>query len=326
MRFRALRSFDEAGQRVSRRVELDIDDLDAGDLLLKSRFAAVNYKDARAVSGQGKVLTRYPCVPGIEVSGMVVESADRRFKSGDLVTVQGGREFGMSRDGAFAEYVRVPAAWAHSIPAGFDAFSVVALGVGGYTSAMAIERIEQHGVNPDDGEIIVTGATGGCGGFAVNMLAGLGYTVVGMTGKAGEHDYLKRIGAARVVGRELGEAYPKPLDTQLWAACIDTVGGAPLDGVLRTMRAGGIVAAFGNAGGENLATSIYPFILRSVTLAGINANHPIDRRTTAWTRMSTDLRPQALEAICHRVPFADLLDYCDTVIAGRARGRGVVVF
>ena len=326
MKFRALRSFSEGSERCSRRVELGIDDLDAGDLVIKSRFAAVNYKDARAVSGQGKVLTRYPCVPGIEVSGEVVTSADQRFKPGALVTVQGGREFGMSHDGAFAEFVRVPAAWAHPIPPGFDAFSVVALGIGAYTAAMAIERIEQHGVAPGAGEIIVTGATGGCAGFAISMLAGLGYSVVGMTGKATEHEYLRRIGASRVVDRSIMMDYPKPLDTQLWAGCIDTVGGAPLDWVLRTMRTGGIVAAFGNAAGETLRSSIYPFILRSVTLAGVNANHPIDRRTSAWPRLAADLKPRALDTICHRVPFVDLLDYCETVINGRARGRGVVVF
>lgn len=326
MKFHAVRTFREEGKRLSRWVELSMDDLAPGDVVIRSRFAAVNYKDARAVSGEGNVLTKFPCVPGIEVTGEVVESGDARFRPGDLVTVQGGREFGISHDGAYSEIVRVPGAWVHRIPEGFDAFSAVALGIAAYTSAVAVERIERHGVKPEDGEIIVTGATGGCSSFAIDMLAGLGFTVVGMTGKASEHDYVKRIGAARVIGRDFGKDYPKPLDQQLWAACIDAVGGAPLDFVLRTMKKDGIVAAFGNAAGETFTTSIYPFILRSVTLAGVNANHPLDRRTGAWARMAKDLAPRSLDVICHRVPFAGLLDYCGTVIGGGARGRGVVVF
>ncbi|MEI7447533.1 MAG: acryloyl-CoA reductase [Burkholderiales bacterium] len=327
MKHRAIRSFrDDAGRRFSRWVEVGPDEVGAGEVTIRSRFAAINYKDARAVSGAGNVIKRFPCVPGIEVSGVVEASSDPRFREGDAVTVQGGQEFGIRHDGAFSEIVRVPADWVHPIPEGFDAFSVVALGIGAYTSAVAVETLEAHGVVPGDGEVIVTGATGGCSSFAIDMLAGLGHRVVAMTGKAAEHDYLKRIGAARVVGRDILQRHVKPLDEQLWSAAIDAVGGAPLDFVLRTMRKRGVVAPFGNAAGETFTTSIYPFILRSVVLAGVNANHPLDRRTRAWTRMTADLKPRHLDDIVHRVPFAKLIEHCDALIAGGARGRGVVVF
>lgn len=326
MRFKALRAFDEGATRSARIVELDLDDLDPGDVVIRNRFAAVNYKDARAVSGEGKVLGRYPLVPGIEMAGEVIESRDARHRAGDLVTVQGGREFGMTHDGAFAEIVRVPGDWAQPISAGFDAFTAVGLGIAAYTSAVAIERLEALGVSPDQGEVIVTGASGGCGSFAVAMLAKLGFRVVAMTGKADAHDYLIAIGATRVIGRDVQAQHGKPLDEQLWAAAIDTAGGASLDFVLRTMRKGGVVAAFGNAAGETLATSIYPFILRNVTLAGVNANHPVASRTRAWSRMTDELRPRSLDTILQRVPFAALLPYCEQVMKGAVRGRGVVVF
>lgn len=327
MKFKALRSVDEDGRRACRWVELDIDDLAAGDVLIRSRFAAVNYKDAHAVCGTGNVIKRFRCIPGIEVAGEIVESSAGQFAKGDMVTVQGGREFGITHDGAYSEYVRVPAAWVHPIPAGFDAFSVVALGIGAYTSALAIEAIQLHGIKPGDGEILVTGATGGCSSFAINMLSGLGYETVAMTGKPSEFDYLQDIGATRVISREDTQAtHPKPLDQQLWAACIDAVGGAPLDFALRTLKRGGIVAAFGNAAGETFTTSVYPFILRSVTLVGINADAPVDRRTGAWMRLTHDLKPGALAQIVQRVRFEELLQHCEQLIAGQSRGRVVVCF
>ena len=326
MKFKALRSVNEGERRASRWVELGVDDLAKGDVLIRSQYAAVNYKDARAVTGTGNVIKRFPCIPGIEVSGEVVESSAAQFAKGDLVTVQGGREFGISHDGAYSEYVRVPAAWAHPIPAGFDAFSVVALGIGAYTSALAVEAIQLHGVKPGDGEILVTGATGGCSSFVINMLSGLGYQTVAMTGKPDEFDYLQDVGAVRVVGRDIQAAHPRPLDEQLWAACIDAVGGAPLDFALRTMKRGGIVAAFGNAAGETFTTSVYPFILRSVTLVGVNADAPVDRRTGAWMRLTHDLKPSALAQIVQRVRFADLPQQCERLIAGNSRGRVVVCF
>ncbi len=325
-KFNAVRLFNENGRRQSREVMLDIDDLDPGDVVIKTRFAAVNFKDARAVSGEGNVIKRFPCIPGIEMSGVVASSADSRLREGDRVTVQGGAEFGIRHDGAYAEYVRVPAAWVHPVTAEFDAFTTMALGIGAYTSSFAIERMLALGVTPKHGPVAVTGATGGCGSFAVDILAGLGFEVVAITGKASEADYLRSIGAARVIGRDEVAGGPKPLEEQRWAGCIDTVGGAPLDAILRSLKKGGVVCAFGNAAGETFTTSIYPFILRSAMLVGINANHPVNERGTAWSRLATDMKPRHLDRIIQTIPFAQLKPYCDQLIGGGARGRTVVQF
>jgi putative YhdH/YhfP family quinone oxidoreductase len=256
----------------------------------------------------------------------VVQSASPSFREGDTVTVQGGPDFGIRHHGAFAEYVRVPASWVARIPEGFDEYDVVALGIGAYTSAVAVEELAALGVTPDKGPILVTGATGGCSSFAIDMLAGLGFTVVASTGKAAEAPYLKAIGASEIIGRDAIATGPKPLEDQRWAGAIDAVGGAPLDQILRTMKKSGVVCCFGNAAGETFTSSIYPFILRSVKLVGVNANHPVDKRRTGWQRMRRggDLRPRHLDKICHPIAFADLQKYCDEVIAGGIRGRAVV--
>jgi len=328
MRFQSVRLFKEGDKRISRMIEQGVDDLDAGEVVIRSQYAAVNYKDARAVSGVGNVIKRFPCVPGIEVSGTVISSTSPDYREGDAVTVQGGQEFGIRHDGAFSEVVRVPAAWVARIPAGFDAYDVVALGIGAYTSAVAVEELIRRGVTPDKGPIAITGATGGCSSFAIDMLAGLGYTVVASTGKASETAYLKSIGATEVIGRDAIATSDKPLDEQRWAGAIDAVGGKPLADLLRTMKKRGVVCAFGNAAGETFTSSIYPFILRSVALAGINANHPVAKRESGWARMAQggDLRPRHLDKICFEIPFAGLKDYCEEVIAGGIRGRAVVRF
>jgi putative YhdH/YhfP family quinone oxidoreductase len=326
MQFKALKAFKEDGRRVSRIAAQGVDALDPGEVLIKSQYAAVNYKDARAVSGVGNVMKRFPCIPGVEVSGAVAASASPLFREGDMVTVQGGQEFGLSHDGAYAEYVRVPAAWVAPIPQGMDAFEVVALGLAAYTSALAVEELIRRGVTPDKGPIAITGATGGCSSFAIDMLAGLGYRVVASTGKQEEADYLKTIGAAEVIGRDSIASGPKPLEEQRWAGAIDAVGGAPLDALLRTMKQRGVVCCFGNAAGETFTSSIYPFILRSVTLAGINGNHPVPARGSAWTRMAPggDLRPRHTGKIAYEIAFDDLQAHCDKLIRGGVRGRAVV--
>jgi putative YhdH/YhfP family quinone oxidoreductase len=326
MKFAALKLFNEGGKRASRMVSQTVDDLDPGEVVIRARYAAVNYKDARAVSGAGNVVKRFPCIPGIEVSGTVVSSADPAWRAGDVVTVQGGPAFGIRHDGAYSEYVRVPSAWVARIPEGFDEYDAVALGIAAYTSALAVEELIRRGVTPEKGPIAVTGATGGCSSFAIDMLAGLGYSVVASTGKTAEAGYLKSIGAAEVVGREGIAAGDKPLEDQRWAGAIDAVGGAPLDALLRTMKKGGVVCSFGNAAGESFTSSIYPFILRSVSLAGINGNHPVAARGSAWVRMARggDLRPRHLDLICHPLAFGELQAYCGRVVAGGIRGRAIV--
>ncbi len=328
MKFKAIRLYSEGGQRVSREVEQTLDDLDAGDVVIQSRYAAVNYKDARAVTGVGNVISRFPCVPGVEVVGSIVEPGKSGLKAGDLVTVQGGREFGMRRDGAYSEYVRVPHEWIGRVPAGSDGFEMVGMGLAAYTSALAVDALLQRGVKPESGPVIVTGGTGGSSSFAIDMLAGLGFHVVASTGKATEHEYLKRIGAAEVIGRDQIAGGDRPLEDQRWAAAIDAVGGAPLDAVLRSTRQRGVVCAFGNAAGEELKTSIYPFILRSVQLVGINGNHPVPARGEVWQRMMPggDLHPRHIQDICYTIPFSQLRAHCDRLIAGGVRGRAVVRF
>lgn len=328
MKFKAVRLYREDGKRVSRMVEQTLADLDPGEVVIKSQYAAVNYKDARAVTGVGNVISRFPCIPGVEVAGTVVESADAAFRAGDLVTVQGGRDFGMRRDGAYSEFVRVPAGCIGRIPAGTDPFEVVALGLAAYTSALAIEELIAHGVSPDKGPVLVTGGTGGSSSFAIDMLAGLGYRVVASTGKAAESEYLKSIGAAEVVGRDGIASGDKPLEEQRWAGAIDAVGGAPLDALLRSMQQRGVVCAFGNAAGEMFTTSIYPFILRRVSLVGINGNHPVPERGTAWARMQKggDLRPRHIDRIAYSIPFDKLQTHCDKLIGAGVRGRAVVKF
>ena len=326
MCFRAVKVFHEDGRRESGMVTLSVDELDPGGVVIKSKYAAVNFKDARAVCGVGNVMKRFPCIPGIELSGSVAASTSPAFREGDMVTVQGGQVFGLSHDGAYGEYARVPAAWVGRIPAGMDAFEVVAFGLAAYTAALAVEELIHRGITPDKGPIAVTGATGGCSSFAIDILAGLGYRVVASTGKPEETDYLKAIGAAQVIGRESIAAGPKPLEEQRWAGAIDAVGGAPLDALLRTMKKRGVVCSFGNAAGETFTSSIYPFILRSVTLAGINGNHPVPMRGAAWTRLAPggDLRPRHTDKIAYEIAFDDLQAHCDKLIRGGVRGRAVV--
>ena len=328
MKFKAIRLYKEDGTRVSRMVDQTLADLDPGEVVIKSQYAAVNYKDARAVTGVGNVISRFPCVPGVEVAGTVVESADPAFRPGDAVTVQGGREFGMRRDGGYSEYVRVPAAWIGRVPAGSDGFDMVGMGLAAYTSALAVDELMRRGITPEKGPVLVTGGTGGSSSFAIDMLAGLGYHVVASTGKTAEADYLKKIGAARIVGRDDIAGGDKALEEQRWAAGIDAVGGAPLDALLRSTQQRGVVCAFGNAAGEELKTSIYPFILRSVSLVGINGNHPVPERGDVWARMMPggNLHPRHIRDICYTIPFAGLQAHCDKLIAGGVRGRAVVTF
>lgn len=328
MKFKALRLHSEEGRRFSRMEEITLEQLAPGEVVIRSEYAAVNYKDARAVTGVGNVVSRFPCVPGIEVAGTVFASADPAFCPGDRVTVQGGRDFGMRRDGAYSEYVRVPASWVGRIPPNSDGFEMVGMGLAAYTSAVAIVALRQHGITPDRGRVVVTGGTGGSSSFAIDMLAGLGYHVVASTGKPAEADYLKSLGAAQVVDREGLTTGDRPLEEQLWAGAIDVVGGAPLDRLLRSMKQRGVVCAFGNAAGETFTTSIYPFILRSVSLVGVNANHPVPERGEIWQRMMPggDLHPRHLRDICHRIPFSGLQAHCDRLIAGGVRGRAVVCF
>jgi putative YhdH/YhfP family quinone oxidoreductase len=325
--FRAYRIFEEDGKSGGRIVELSLDDLDPGEVVIRAHFAGVNYKDALAATGAGKVIRRFPCVGGVDVSGVVESSADARYKPGDQVLVT-GYMMGVGHDGGFAEYARVPADWVVPLPVNLSLFDAMALGTAGFTAALAIHRMEQNELSPDKGKVIVTGATGGVGSLSIRMLSQLGYKVVALTGKASEKDYLTLLGASEVLLRsEIDFASKRPMERELWAGALDSVGGDTLAWLTRTMQQNGSIACFGNAGGLELHTSVFPFILRGVKLLGVDsAATGMPLRKQLWQRLASDLRIDNFEKIAHRIALDDLSQVCATMVAGGAHGRSVVEF
>ncbi|TAJ77390.1 MAG: oxidoreductase [Gallionellaceae bacterium] len=333
--FQAYRIFDEDGKSAGRFVELSLDDLDPGEVVIQAHYSSVNYKDALAATGAGKVIRRFPCVGGVDVSGAVTSSSDTRFKAGDEVLVT-GYDMGVAHDGGFAEYVRAPADWVVALPSSLSLFEAMALGTAGFTAALAIHRLEQNELAPDKGKVIVTGATGGVGSLAIQMLAQLGYHVVALTGKDGEHAYLRSLGASEILPRgEVDLNGTRPLEKARWAGALDAVGGATLAWLTRTMQQDGVIASFGNAGGVELHTTVFPFILRGVKLLGVDsAATAMPLRKQIWQRLAGDpssglgtgLRPQNLEQIAHVVPFAALPEVFPGMLRGETRGRTVLSF
>jgi NADPH2:quinone reductase len=323
--FRAYRIFEENGNSAGRFVELSLDDLDPGEVVIQAQYSSVNFKDALAATGAGKVIRRFPCVGGVDVSGVVASSTDARFKVGDEVLVT-GYDMGVAHDGGYAEYVRVAADWVVALPQGLSLFDAMALGTAGFTAALAIHRLEQNELSPDKGKVIVTGATGGVGSLAINMLAQLGYHVVALTGKDTEHEFLKSIGANEILPRrEIDFASARPLEKAQWAGALDAVGGDTLAWLARTMQQGGAIASFGNAAGVELHTTVFPFILRGVKLLGVDsAATEMPLRKQIWQRLAGELRPQALAQIAHTVPFARLPEVFSKMLHGETRGRTVV--
>lgn len=323
--FRAYRIFDEGGSSQGRYTELTLDALDAGEVVVRVHYTGVNYKDALAATGKGKVIRRFPCVGGIDLAGVVQFSSDARFQPGDAVLAT-GYELGVAHDGGFAEYARVPADWVVPLPAGLSLFEAMALGTAGFTAALAIHRLQQNELTPDKGKVIVTGATGGVGSLAVQMLAQLGFHVVALTGKAGEATYLRELGAKDVLLRnEIQMSSGKPLEKTQWAGALDAVGGDTLAWLARTMQQEGAIASFGNAGGMELHTTVFPFILRGVKLLGVDsAATAMPLRRLLWQRLASDLKPQALTHIAHEIGFDQLPAACAALIEGKGRGRAVV--
>lgn len=312
-----------AGTR-SEYADLPVAQIGAGQLLIRTRYASLNYKDALAVTGRGKVVRRLPLVLGCDGMGEVLESSDSRYVVGDRVVATG---FGLSEDhdGGFAQVMRIPGDWAVAVPDSLSDWESMVLGTAGITVALAIHRLEQNGVAPDHGPVAVTGATGGCGSVAVAMLAGLGYEVTAFTGKAGEHGYLRELGATEVRDRPPVAEQTRPLEKAQWAAAIDTVGGPVLAWLTRTMAPHGAIATFGNAGGIELNTTVLPFILRNVSLLGIcTGSFPNGLRRQLWQRLGTDLRPPTLDRIGSTIAFGDLPSYARRMLAGDVRGRLVV--
>jgi NADPH2:quinone reductase len=325
--FRAYRILEEDGKSGGHLVELSLADLDPGEVVIRAHFSGVNYKDALAATGAGKVIRRFPCVGGVDVSGVVESSTDARYKAGDQVLVT-GYHMGVAHDGGFAEYVRVPADWVVPLPAGLSLFEAMALGTAGFTAALAIHRLEQNELAPDNGKVIVTGASGGVGSLAVRMLSRLGYRVVALTGKASEKEYLLALGASEVLLRsDVDFGSKRPLERELWAGALDAVGGDTLAWLTRTMQQNGAIASFGNAGGLELHTSVFPFILRGVKLLGVDsAATAMPLRRQMWQRLAGDLRIEQIGQIAHRITLDDLPEVCAKLIANGSHGRSVVEF
>jgi NADPH2:quinone reductase len=322
--FQAFRVFEENGRVEGRITTVTLDDLSPGEVVVDAAYSSVNYKDALAAAGAGKIIRRFPLVAGIDVSGTVESSDDERFRPGDRVLAT-GFGLGATHDGGFAGKVRLPADWVVKVPNGLSLFEAMAIGTAGFTAALSILDMEHDGLTPTKGPVVVTGATGGVGSAAVDMLAARGYRVTAVTGKDDQHDYLLALGAADVLPRSRIEMRNVPLDRALWAGAVDPVGGDVLAWLTRTMMHGGTIAASGLAGGSELHTTVMPFILRGVKLLGIDsAACPMPRRVEVWGRLAGEMKPRHLDVIVREIGLADLPRVLPELLHGRARGRYVV--
>ena len=289
------------------------------------QYSSVNYKDALALMPKGGVVREYPIVPGIDLAGEVVSSESHEFAVGDLVLAH-GYEIGTGRHGGYAEYARVPANWVVSLGT-LSPRDGAAIGTAGFTAAMSVQALQQRGITPEDGPIVVTGATGGVGSVSIDLLSAAGYQVVASTGKPDAAERLRALGADEIVGRlpEDPDAKPRPLGKMRWAGAVDCVGGATLADVLSSIRYGGAVAASGLTGGAGLQTTVTPFILRGVALLGIDSvQMPIGPRRALWEQLSSSLTPQHLSDVSHDVDVKDVVGVLDEVRAGKYSGRAVV--
>lgn len=323
--FNALVARESDGSITLNAEKLDEADLGPGDVTIRVEYSGLNFKDALAVTPRGGAVSSYPLVPGIDVAGEVVASVSADFKPGDKVLAH-GYGIGISQHGGYAELARVPAAWVVPLTS-MTTREAAAIGTAGFTSALSVEALEAHGVRPDTGPVLVTGATGGVGTISVDLLAGRGYDVVASTGKADVETLLKELGATSVIGRlpEDPGAPARPLGKETWAAAVDCVGGATLAHVLSTLSYGGAVASSGVTGGPNLPTTVLPFILRGVALLGIDSVQvPIEHRRALWSRLESDLSPRHLDRVTHEIAVRDVADVLGQILRGKHLGRAVV--
>jgi NADPH2:quinone reductase len=324
-RFKAFRIHQDGGKIAARFEQLTLDELGAGDVVIRVSHSSINYKDALAATGAGKILRRYPLVGGIDLAGTVESSTDTRFSPGQSVLVTG---CGMSEthDGGYAEYARVPGDWVIPIPDGLDAASAMAVGTAGFTAALAIHRMEQNGQQPSGGPIAVTGATGGVGSIAIDMLSVRGYRVVAVSGKPTAMEYLRELGASEVLSRAQLHLGDRPLENARFGGAIDSLGGETLTWLTRTVDLWGNIASIGLASGSELKTTVMPFILRGVSLLGItSSNAPRAWRLEVWKRIATDLKPRHLDRIVtHRIKLDALPKAFPDYLKGMVTGRTVV--
>lgn len=324
--FRALIAEKRGDDEVVRELStLELDALPEGEVTVRVAFSSVNFKDALATTAKGQVARISPLVPGIDLAGEVVESSAPGISEGQQVLAH-GYEIGVARHGGYAEYARVPADWVVAMPDGLDAREAMALGTAGYTAALSVHRMEERGLAPDQGPVLVTGATGGVGSVAVGILAERGYEVVGATGTESEHDYLRGLGASEVVSREEVTAESdRPLEKERWAGAVDPVGGPALAYIMRTLRYGGVAAVSGLTGGTALKATVLPFILRGVSVLGVDSvSTPIELRRTVWERLGSDLRPRGLKDMIAEVSLEGVEEVLDRILTGGVRGRTVV--
>ncbi|MBS0416412.1 MAG: oxidoreductase [Proteobacteria bacterium] len=323
--FKAFRIHEENQKVVARFEQLKLDDLAAGDVVVRVSHSDINFKDVLAATGAGKILRRYPLVGGIDFAGVVESSDDSRYSVGDPVLVTGS---GLSEthDGGYSELARVKGEWVIPMPPGLDAASAMALGTAGFTAALAIHRMERNGQTPERGPIVVTGASGGVGSIAIDMLSGRGYEVVAVSGKESSHEYLKALGAKTILARQQLEMGTRALESVRFAGAIDNVGGDTLAWLTRVVDFWGNIASIGQTGGAKLETTVMPFILRGISLLGINSAatlRPV--RLEVWKRIATDLKPRHLDRIVTRtISFDDLPGAFAAYLNGSVTGRTVV--
>lgn len=306
--------------------QLDESALPAGEVTIRVEWSSVNYKDGLALDPGGRIIRSFPMIPGVDLAGAVVASADSRFAAGQKVLVT-GYDVGVSHPGGFAELARVPADWVLPLPGGLTTREAMAIGTAGLTAALSIEALEHNGLRKENGPVIVTGATGGVGSTAVSMLAQLGYTVAGSTGKESEHAFLRALGAAEILSREdVSAESSRPMESERWAAAVDPVGGATTAYLLRSTKHGGSVALSGLTGGDAVNTTVYPFILRGVSLLGIDSVFcSRETRARVWKRLGADLKPHGLmESIAVETDLEGVLHVAEQIRAGKVRGRTLV--
>ncbi|QGH33594.1 acryloyl-CoA reductase [Gracilibacillus salitolerans] len=306
--------------------ELTFQDLPEGEVLIRVHYSGINYKDSFAANPNGNIVKDYPFVPGIDLAGVVVSSDDPQFKEGDKV-IATSYEIGVSHYGGYSEYARIPSEWIVPLPEGLSLKEAMIIGTAGFTAALSVQLLEENNLSPEKGKVLVTGATGGVGSFAVSILASLGYQVEASTGKESEHNYLRRLGADTIISRE--EVYDgklRALGKQKWVAAVDPVGGEPLAYVLSQIQYGGSVAVSGLTAGTKLPSTVFPFILRGVNLLGIDSVYcPMDTRVKTWQRLATDIKPFNLEEFVSReITLEQLSEFLPALLKGKQRGRMIV--
>ncbi|MFJ6414346.1 acryloyl-CoA reductase [Terribacillus saccharophilus] len=306
--------------------EIDETYLPKNDTLIKVHYSGINYKDGLAAQANGKIVKDYPFIPGIDLAGEVVRSDNDKFKPGDKV-IATSYDLGVSHFGGYSKYASIPSEWILPLPKNMTLKESMILGTAGFTAGLSVQRLEDNGLRPENGKVLVTGASGGVGGLSVAMLSKKGYTVVASTGKEKEHEYLKGLGASEIIPRdEVYDGTIKSLSKQQWAAAIDPVGGKPLASLLSKIQYGGSVAVSGLTAGGSVPTTVYPFILRGVNLLGIDSVYcPMEKRKKVWERISTDLKPSNLEAlVAKEITLDDLPHTLPAILAGTVRGRILV--